>query len=153
MKKIIAILLAFMVVKTVAAQQVLTMQEIQSAIQTNHPALKMLDAEARSMNEEAKGAYSWMPPEVGAGFFQTPYDPGRWKYMNGQPGMGAFMISAQQMFPNKKAECRVCYMNAQSSVELQKDVIVNELVYSKKTIMTGLCLERNLKCWTKMISC
>ena len=45
MKKIIAILLAFMVVKTVAAQQVLTMQEIQSAIQTNHPALKMLFGE------------------------------------------------------------------------------------------------------------
>ena len=127
------------------SQQVLTMQEIQSAIQTNHPALKMLDAEARSMNEEAKGAYSWMPPEVGAGFFQTPYDPGRWKSMNGQPGMGAFMISAQQMFPNKKRQnAEYAYMNAQSSVELQKkDVIVNELLQQEKTIMTGLCWKRN----------
>ena len=74
------ILIGLTLITSVAmSQQVLTIQEIQSAIQTNHPALKMLDAEARSMNEEAKGAYSWMPPEVGAGFFQTPYDPGRWK--------------------------------------------------------------------------
>ena len=148
MKKIIAILLAFMVVKTVAAQQVLTIQEIQSAIQTNHPALKMLDAEARSMNEEAKGAYSWMPPEVGAGFFQTPYDPGRWKSMNGQPGMGAFMISAQQMFPNKKRQnAEYAYMNAQSSVELQKkDVIVNELLFTaRKNYYDWIVLEKKLK--------
>ena len=148
MKKIIAILLAFMVVKTVAAQQVLTIQEIQSAIQTNHPALKMLDAEARSMNEEAKGAYSWMPPEVGAGFFQTPYDPGRWKSMNGQPGMGAFMISAQQMFPNKKRQnAEFAYMNAQSSVELQKkDVIVNELLFTaRKNYYDWIVLEKKLK--------
>lgn len=148
MKKIIAILLAFMVVKTVAAQQVLTMQEIQSAIQTNHPALKMLDAEARSMNEEAKGAYSWMPPEVGAGFFQTPYDPGRWKSMNGQPGMGAFMISAQQMFPNKKRQnAEYAYMNAQSSVELQKkDLIVNELLFTaRKNYYDWIVLEKKLK--------
>lgn len=130
------------------SQQVLTMQEIQSAIQTNHPALKMLDAEARSMNEEAKGAYSWMPPEVGAGFFQTPYDPGRWKYMNGQPGMGAFMISAQQMFPNKKRQnAEFTYMNAQSSVELQKkDVIVNELLFTaRKNYYDWIVLEKKLK--------
>ena len=124
------------------------MQEIQSAIQTNHPALKMLDAEARSMNEEAKGAYSWMPPEVGAGFFQTPYDPGRWKSMNGQPGMGAFMISAQQMFPNKKRQnAEFAYMNAQSSVELQKkDVIVNELLFTaRKNYYDWIVLEKKLK--------
>ena len=130
------------------SQQVLTMQEIQSAIQTNHPALKMLDAEARSMNEEAKGAYSWMPPEVGAGFFQTPYDPDRWKYMNGQPGMGAFMISAQQMFPNKKRQnAEFAYMNAQSSVELQKkDVIVNELLFTaRKNYYDWIVLEKKLK--------
>lgn len=129
------------------SQQVLTMQEIQLAIQTNHPALKMLDAEARSMNEEAKGAYSWMPPEFGAGFYQTPYDPGRWKSMNGQPGMGAFMISAQQMFPNKKRQnTEFAYMNAQSSVELQKkDVVVNELLFTaRKNYYDWIVLEKKL---------
>lgn len=116
------------------AQDMLRMDEVQSAIEKNHPVLKMLDAEARSMNEAAKGAYSWMAPEVGAGFFQTPYDPGRWKSMNGQPGMGAFMISGQQMFPNKKRQnAEFAYMNAQSSVDLQrKDVVVNELIYTAR---------------------
>ena len=130
------------------SQQVLTMQEIQLAIQTNHPALKMLDAEARSMNEEAKGAYSWMPPEFGAGFYQTPYDPGRWKSMNGQPGMGAFMISAQQMFPNRKRQnAEFAYMNAQSSVELQKkDVVVNDLLFTaRKNYSDWIVLEKKLK--------
>jgi len=143
------ILIGLTLITSVAmSQQVLSMQEIQSAIQTNHPALKMLDAEARSMNEEAKGAYSWMPPEVGAGFFQTPYDPGRWKSMNGQPGMGAFMISAQQMFPNKKRQnAEFAYMNAQSSVELQKkDVIVNELLFTaRKNYYDWIVLEKKLK--------
>lgn len=143
------ILIGLMLITTMAmSQKLLTMQEIQSAIQTNHPALKMLDAEARSMNEEAKGAYSWMPPELGAGFFQTPYDPGRWKYMNGQPGMGAFMISAQQMFPNKKRQnAEFAYMNAQSSVELQKkDVVVNELLFTaRKNYYDWIVLEKKLK--------
>ncbi|MBK7088992.1 MAG: TolC family protein [Chitinophagaceae bacterium] len=143
------ILIGLTLITSVAmSQQVLSMQEIQSAIQTNHPALKMLDAEARSMNEEAKGAYSWMPPEVGAGFFQTPYDPGRWKSMNGQPGMGAFMISAQQMFPNKKRQnAEFAFMNAQSSVELQKkDVIVNELLFTaRKNYYDWIVLEKKLK--------
>lgn len=143
------ILIGLTLITSVAmSQQVLTIQEIQSAIQTNHPALKMLDAEARSMNEEAKGAYSWMPPEVGAGFFQTPYDPGRWKSMNGQPGMGAFMISAQQMFPNKKRQnAEFAYMNAQSSVELQKkDLIVNELLFTaRKNYYDWIVLEKKLK--------
>jgi outer membrane protein TolC len=138
-----------MLITSVAiSQQVLTMQEIQSAIQTNHPALKMLDAEARSMNEEAKGAYSWEAPQLGAGFYQTSYDPGRWKSMNGQPGMGAFMISAQQMFPNKKRQnAEFAYMNAQSSVELQKkDVVVNELLFTaRKNYYDWIVLEKKLK--------
>lgn len=129
------------------SQQILTMQQVQSAIETNHPALKMLDAEARSMNEEAKGAFSWMPPELVAGFFQTPYNPGRWKAMNGQPGMGAFMVSAQQMFPNKKRQhAEFAYMNAQSSVAIQKkDVVVNDLLFTaRKNYYDWIVLEKKL---------
>jgi outer membrane protein TolC len=130
------------------AQQVLTIDEIKSAIEQNHPSLKMLDAEARAMNEAAKGAYSWMAPELGAGFYQTPYDPGRWKSMNGEPGMGMFMISAQQMFPNrKKQDAEFAFMNAQSSVEMQKkDVVVNDLLYTaRKNYYEWIVLEKKLK--------
>ena len=116
------------------AQPVLTMNEVRDSVIKNHPALKMLDAEARSMDEAAKGAYSWMAPEFGAGFFMTPYDPKLWKVMNGQPGMGSVMLSAQQIFPNrKKQEAEFAYMNAQSSVEKQKkEVLVNELLYTAR---------------------
>ncbi|CAN5318494.1 hypothetical protein BH11BAC5_BH11BAC5_36780 [soil metagenome] len=130
------------------SQQVLTMQEIQTAIETNHPTLKMLDADARSMNEAAKGAYSWDAPLLGAGFYQTPYDPGRWKSMNGQPGMGAFMISAQQMFPNNKRQhAEFDFMNAQSTIELQKkDVVINELLFTaRKNYYDWIVLEKKLK--------
>ncbi len=130
------------------AQQVLTINEIQSAIEKDHPTLKMLDAEARSMDEAAKGAYSWMPPELGAGFYQTPYNPKNWKSVNGRPGMGAFMISAQQMFPNKKRQdAEFAFMNAQSSIEKQKkDVVINELLYTaRKNYYDWIVLEKKLK--------
>ena len=134
MKSVMIILGLVFTTALLHAQDMLRMDEIQSAIEKNHPVLKMLDAEARSMNEAAKGAYSWMAPEVGAGFFRTPYDFKRWKSMNGQPGMGAFMISGQQMFPNKKKQnAEFAYMNAQSSIDLQKkEVVANELLYTAR---------------------
>jgi len=148
MKKIKIIVGFILFVLFAKSQTPLTMSEVQTAIEKNHPTLKMLDAEARSMEEVAKGAYSWMPPELGAGFYQTPYDPGRWKQMNGKPGMGAFMISAQQMFPNhKKQEAEFEFMSAQSSVEIQKkDVVINELLYkARKNYYDWIVLEKKLK--------
>lgn len=148
MKKVIIIFGLILLSMLADSQQVLTIGEIQSAIVKDHPILKMLDAEARSMDEAAKGAYSWMPPELGAGFYQTPYDPGRWKSMNGNPGMGAFMISAQQMFPNKKKQdAEYSFMNAQSSIEKQKkDVVVNELLFTaRKSYYDWIILEKKLK--------
>jgi outer membrane protein TolC len=130
------------------AQQPLTLDEIKSAIEKNHPALKMLDAEARSMEEEAKGAYSWMPPQLGAGFYQTPYSPDKWKSMDGKPGMGSFMISAEQMFPNKKSQnADFAYMNAQASVARQrKDVAVNDLLYeARKNYYEWIVIQKKLK--------
>ncbi len=132
----------------IQAQNILRMDAIKPAIEKNHPTLKMLDAEARSMDEAAKGAYSWMTPELGVGFFQTPYDPGRWKSMDGQPGMGAIMISGQQMFPNKKRQnAEFAYMHAQSSVEKQKkDVVLNELLYiTRKNYYDWIVIEKKLK--------
>ena len=148
MKKVKLIFGLILSVLNAQSQRVLTKVEILSEIEKNHPALKMLDAEARSMDEAAKGAYSWMAPELGAGFFQTPYDPNRWKYMNGQPGMGAFMISGQQMFPGKKRQnAEFAYMHAQSSVEKQKkDVVMNELLYiTRKNYYDWIVIEKKLK--------
>ena len=148
MKSLKLLIVGLLIIQSAHSQKVLTMQEIQTAIEKNHPTLKMLDAEARSMNEAAKGAFSWMPPELGAGFFQTPYNPGLWKSMNGQPGMGAFMVSAQQMFPNKKRQhAEYDFMNTQSTVELQKkDIAMNELLFTaRKNYYNWIVLEKKLK--------
>jgi outer membrane protein TolC len=132
----------------VNGQQPLQMHEIKTAIKENNPSLKMLDAEGRSMNEAAKGAYNWMPPEIGAGFFMTPYNAQKWKSMNGQPGMGSLMLSGLQMFPNKKKQdAEFAFMNAQSSIELQKkEVVENELLYlARKNYYDWVVLEKKLK--------
>ncbi|MEO7263925.1 MAG: TolC family protein [Ferruginibacter sp.] len=148
MQRIIIFSVLVYISGAISAQTILRMDDIKPAIEKNHPTLKMFDAEARSMDEAAKGVYSWMPPELGAGFYQTPYDPKRWKYMDGQPGMGMFMISAQQMFPNKKRQnAEYAFMNAQSSIEKQrKDVALNELLYiTKKNYYEWVVIEKKLK--------
>ncbi len=148
MQRIIIFTMFIFFADAIQAQVILPLEDIKPEIENNHPALKMLDAEARSMEEAAKGAYSWMAPELGAGFFQTPYDPNRWKYMNGQPGMGAVMLSALQMFPNKKRQhATFAYMNAQSTVEKQqKDVLVNNLLFiSRKNYYDWIVIEKKLK--------
>src|SRR4051812_44504222 len=97
--------------------QTLTLDSVLNAIKENHPAMKMYDADTRSMDEASKGAKSWMPPEFGTGLWMTPYDPSMWKKASdGGTGMGQYMISAQQMLPNKKEQvANAKYMQAMSS--------------------------------------
>jgi outer membrane protein TolC len=82
----------------------------------------MYAAQIRSLDEAAKGARSWMPTEFGTGFWMTPYNPNLWrKGDNGATGMGQYMLSAQQMFPNKKRQdAEAAYMEGMSSVDKEK---------------------------------
>ena len=54
--------------------QTLTLDNVLSTIKTNNPQLKMYDADIQSMDASAKGARSWMAPQVETGFFMTPYN-------------------------------------------------------------------------------
>jgi outer membrane protein TolC len=117
-------------------QTPMTLPDILTTMEKNNPGLKMYEAEARAFNEEAKGAYSWMAPEAGAGLFMTPYNT---KEIKADPammkeGMGFFMISAQQMFPNrKKQDAEAAWMRSMSTVETEKKkVAYNELAYAVK---------------------
>ena len=118
-----------------ANAQTKSLNEILNEIQNVHPSLKMYDAEVQSMDAAAKGAWSWMPPEAGTGFFMMPYNP---KYARkndmGEEGMGQYVFAVQQMFPNRKrqaAEYR--YMNTMSSVvKEKKGAALNELVAGAK---------------------
>lgn len=128
------------------SQKEYTINEILNSIQAANPLGRMYDAEIRSMDEAAKGAKSWMPPDVGAGFFMTPYNPQRWKKMSDmEPGMGSFMISFQQMFPNsKKLNADAAYMHSMSgSAREQKGTALNEIyAQAKKAYYEWVIIEK-----------
>lgn len=117
------------------AQKQIELNDIFSAIGNNNPGLKSFDAQIRSLNEAAKGAKNWEAPLLSTGFWMTPYNPALWKKQsNGNPGMGQYMISAQQMFPNSKMQnAEQKYMQTMSSVEAEKkNSNLNELFATAK---------------------
>lgn len=127
--------------------QKLPLDSIYAIIQQQHPAMKMYDADIMSMDEAAKGSKNWMPTEFASGFYQTPYNVNKWKADMGGPGMGMFMVSAQQMIPNKqKQETESKYMNAMSSVEKEKkNATLNDLyALAKKNYYEWIIIEKKI---------
>ena len=115
--------------------QILNLDTIIKSITTSHPVVKMYNNEIRSMDEAAKGAGSWMPPELSTGFWMVPYNPKLWKKDDmGATGMGQYMIGGQQMLPNKKKQnADAAYMETMSSVEKEKvKATLNELINDAK---------------------
>ena len=128
MKRIFIIMM--MCVGFIANAQTKSLNDIINEIQNANPSLKMYDAEVQSMDVAAKGAWSWMPPEAGTGFFMMPYNP---KYARkndmGEEGMGQYVFAVQQMLPNRKRQAaEYNYMNTMSSVvKEKKGAALNEL--------------------------
>ena len=131
--KIIPILFVFTVAFSHA--QTISLNAVIDSITALHPVVKMYNNEIRSMDEAAKGAKSWMPPEFNTGFWMVPFNPKLWKRDDmGATGMGQYMIGGQQMLPNKKKQnADAAYMEAMSSVEKEKkNVALNELIQDAK---------------------
>lgn len=128
--------------------QTIKLDAVIDSITISHPVVKMYNNEIRSMDEAAKGAKSWMPPEVSTGLWMVPYNPGLWKKDDmGGTGMGQYMIGGQQMFPNKKKQnADAAYMNAMSSVEKEKkNATLNELINDAKQLYyEWIILEKKL---------
>ncbi|MFA6946499.1 MAG: TolC family protein, partial [Pedobacter sp.] len=123
MKKILYFILGITVLTVLPAisQEKTGINSILDSIQASNPSLKMYDAEIRSLDEAAKGAKSWMAPELSTGYFMVPYASRYWKAMDGQPGMGQYAIAAQQTIPNpKRLNADFKYMSFMSSVEKEK---------------------------------
>ena len=116
----------FLALQLQASTQTMPLGVLLDSIEIGNPSLRMYDYDVRAMDEAARGARSWMPPQIGAGFFMTPYNPKYIKPMENamgetEPGMGQFMISAEQMFPNRrKQNAESAYMSAMSSVEKER---------------------------------
>lgn len=115
--------------------QTLSLDEVLTTVKANNPQLKMYDADIQSMDAAAKGAKSWMPPQVSTGFFMTPYNTKLWKADEMGPGMGFYTLGITQMIPNfKKLKADFNYMNTMSSVETEnKNYAVNQLYALAKT--------------------
>ena len=129
----------FALVALYSNAQTMKLEAIIDNITVSHPVVKMYNNEIRSMDEAAKGAKSWMPPELSSGLWMTPYNPSLWKKMDDgmggfKEGMGQYMIGGQQMFPNKqKQSADAKYMEAMSSVEKEKkNATLNELINDAK---------------------
>ncbi|MBI2722412.1 MAG: TolC family protein [Bacteroidetes bacterium] len=140
----------FLCAALASAQNTTSLNQILDSINIKNPVVKMFNSEIKSMNEAAKGAKSWMAPEVGAGFFMTPYNPMYWKSDKamGMPSMGQFMLSAQQTFPNRqRINAQSAYMNTMSTVEEQKkNYTLNLLVAEAKLNFYNLLItQKKLK--------
>lgn len=145
-KLIITAVLAFLYT-TIDAQQ-MSLPAVMESIAANHPVVKMYNAEIRSMDAAAKGARSWMPPTVGAGFFMTPYNAKLWQRDGDMLGMGSVAVSVEQMFPNrKKLNANENLMKAMSAVEKEKlYAALNENFQdAKKLYYSSIVLDKKLK--------
>ncbi len=111
-------------------QTPLSLDSILTRIERSHPALKAPDARIREFDTYAKGAVSLPPPQVSGGFWMTPYNPKMWS-----EGMGAFMVSGEQMLPNRKMqEAEGRYMASMSGMQVaEKGVMRNMLFAEAKT--------------------
>ena len=145
--KLLLVLIALAVAFNSMAQT-LKLDAIIDSITLSHPVVKMYDNEIRSMDEAAKGAKSWMPPEINTGLWMVPYNTSLWKKGDmGATGMGQYMIGGQQMIPNrKKQNADAAYMLAMSSVEKEKkNATLNELISEAKLYYyEWLILEKKL---------
>ncbi|MBI2284226.1 MAG: TolC family protein [Bacteroidetes bacterium] len=127
--------------------QTLKLSAVIDSITVSHPVVKMYNHEIRSMDEAAKGAKSWMPPEFSTGLWMVPYNPSYWKKSDMGNGMGQYMLGGQQMIPNKKKQqADAAYMQTMSSVEKEKkNATLNELVNdAKQFYYEWIILEKKL---------
>src|SRR5450631_4600898 len=123
-------LIIFFVHQVAFSQSNMSLDSIFFNIATNNPQLKMYDAQIRSQDAAAAGARNWEAPQLSTGLWMTPYNPNLWKKQSdGSSGMGQYLVSVEQMFPNsKRQDAEEKYLQAMSSVAKEnKNASLNEL--------------------------
>jgi len=117
------------------SQTTIGLDSIYSAIQRGNPSIKYSEAVVRSLDEASKGARNWEAPQVSTGLWMTPYNPNLWKRQaDGTSGMGQYMVSAEQMIPNRRRQdAEEAYIRGMSAVEKEKrGATLNELYAAAK---------------------
>lgn len=148
MKKL---LITFSLVTTcflLKAQNKMALEQILQTIDTDNPTGKMFAAQIRSADESAKGARNWMPTDFSTGLWMTPYNVKMWqKGDNGATGMGQYMLSVQQMFPNrKKQDAEAAYLEGVSSVDKERVKYELNQLYAdaKKNYFDWIVIQKKL---------
>ena len=134
-KKYSITIIAVCFLMVAASAQKVSLTDVLNEIHISNPSLKVYDANIQSLDAKSKSARSWMPPELGTGFWMTPYNPKYWKKGdNGSFGIGQYMISAMQSFPNKKRQnAEEKYLQSISSSEKERrQAQANELIANAK---------------------
>jgi outer membrane protein TolC len=126
----IALILISIVPALDARAQVLTLDSILAVVKERNPMLKSYSSRADAMNAYAKGAKSWMAPEVGGGLWMLPY-----KQVDDPRDQGQIMLTVQQKFTNPaKLRANQGYMESKAAIEQASETYVfNELRAQVKT--------------------
>ena len=120
--------------------QVITLDSILAVVKERNPMLKSYSSRADAMNAYAKGAKSWMAPEVGGGLWMLPY-----KKVDDPRDQGQIMLTVQQKFTNPaKLRANQGYLESKAAIEQASETYVfNELrAQAKIAYYQWMILER-----------
>lgn len=123
----------FLFSKTHAQQQeVLSLPEIITKIDSNNLLLQTFSLRAEGYQYSAEAATAWMPPMIGAGTYMTPY-PFQ-KIMKGS-NQGMLMLRLEQQIPNsKKLQAKKNFMESQGNIEdARREETMNDLRAAART--------------------
>jgi outer membrane protein, heavy metal efflux system len=123
-------LLLFISLAAHSQTRVISLDSILGAVRERNPMLKSYSSRAEAMNAYAKGAKSWMAPEVGGGLWMLPY-----KQVDDPRDKGQIMLSVQQKFTNPaKLRANQGYLESKAAIEQASEMYVfNELRAQAKT--------------------
>lgn len=123
-------LLMFMSLAAHSQSKVISLDSIIITIRGRNPMLKNYSSRVDAMSAYAKGAKSWMAPEVGGGLWMLPY-----KQVEDPRDKGQIMLSVQQKFTNPaKLRANQGYLKSKAAIEQASETYVfNELRAQAKT--------------------
>ncbi len=123
MKKIIhhisALLLLFHSASVEAqSSSTLSLDSVYKKIETSYPEILMYQSKIKSIQAQAEGAKSWMPPTASFGLNQFPYDFMMLKSKDDPMNQAGLMFSVEQMIPNgAKLNAKENYISSLADVQ------------------------------------
>ena len=96
----------------------LSLQTIFQKIEISYPEILMYDSKIKSIQAQAEGAKSWMPPTASFGLDRFPYDFAMLNSKDNPMNQAGLMFSVEQMIPNgAKLNAKKNYISSLASVQ------------------------------------